>query len=138
MSYKHYVILLAFTAAVIFGGCSMMKEPFERRSDSTQPSMTATPRSTVGAMKVYRDALKLVDKLEYAPAEIKLQTVSAQFDSAGDLDHTAESMFWLGFCREKLAQDDLARQTYVNVIQRFPQSKPAKHAQERLDAMNQP
>jgi len=128
---------LVFLVAAFLGGCSMMRDPFPKRDTSSQPSTAPIQRSTVGAMKAYRTALKLIDELEYAAAEIKLQAVSVQFDRAGDIEHTAESTFWLGFCREKLQQDDLARQAYVSVIQRFPDSKPAKQAQQRLDTMNQ-
>ena len=122
------VLVLAF-----FGGCS---SPFDSREE--QPSTSRVPRSVAGAESLYREAIKLIDGLEHAPAAIKLQQASDQFDVAGDDAHTAESMFWLGFCREKLGQDDPARQAYVNVIQRFPESKSAKSAQQRLDTMNQP
>jgi TolA-binding protein len=137
VSSKLRIFLAAVFVAAFLGGCAVMKEQFPKRDTSSKPSATAVPRSVVGAMKVYRNALKLIDELEYAAAEIKLQTVSIQFDRAGDIDHTAESTFWLGFCREKLQHDDLARQAYVSVIQRFPNSKPAKQAQQRLDTMNQ-
>jgi hypothetical protein len=96
------------------------------------------PRTIVGAMIVYRQALAQIDKLEYAPAMANLEQAFDQFDAAGDLPHSAESMFWLGFCREKLYRDDLARQAYVTVIQRYPGSKPAEYARVRLDTMNHP
>jgi hypothetical protein len=103
-----------------------------------QVDKSTAPGLVVNEMIVYREALALIDKLEYALAAPKLQQVTGQFESAGDTAHAAESMFWLGFCREKLHRDDQARQTYVTVIERFSESKPAEYAQQRLDAMNQP
>jgi len=96
----------------------------------------ARQAATGGVMVVYREALALIDKMEYAPAVVKLEQVVIQFDAAGDVVHTPQAMFWLGFCREKLALDDSARQAYVTVIQRFADSRSAEHARRRLDAMN--
>jgi TolA-binding protein len=125
---------LCLVVAVIFiGGCAASYYKPAPRVDTSN----TVPRIVVGLMITYREALALVDKLEYDPAEVKLEQVSAQFDAAGDTAHTAESMFWLGFCREKLHRDDLARQTYVTVIERFAGTKPARYARTRLDAMNQ-
>jgi len=124
--------LLTLAVAAFICGCGAPS------SREYRPDHTGTvPRSVVGVMIVYREALTLIDELKYADAAAKLEQVSGQFESAGDLTHTAEAMFWLGFCREKLHRDDLARQTYVMVIQRFAGSKPAEYAQLRLDAMNQ-
>lgn len=135
MSRKTATSLVLISAAVLIAGCSSnMGGVFDR----PQPHMQKVPRSTVGAMSAYQEAIKLVEKLEYALAEPKLQYASAQFEAAGDDEHTAKSLFWLGFCREKLGQDDQARQAYVTVIQRFAGTKSAQSAKERLDAMNQP
>jgi TolA-binding protein len=100
--------------------------------------MNTVPRTVVGVMLVYREALTLIDELEYADAAAKLDQVLGDFEAADDTVHSAEAMFWLGFCREKLTQTDLARQTYVTVIQRFAGTTPAEYARLRLDAMNQP
>lgn len=132
MSSRLRIFLLILAAAAFICGCGAPSSR-DRRPDHTG----AVPRSVVGVMIIYREALTLIDKLEYADAAAKLEQVSGQFEAAGDLTHTAEAMFWFGFCREKLHRDDLARQTYVMVIQRFAGSKPAEYAQLRLDAMNQ-
>ncbi|MBL7220636.1 MAG: hypothetical protein ISS69_11020 [Phycisphaerae bacterium] len=133
MSSRLRTFLLTFSAAAFICGCGAPS------SRNYRPDHTGdVPRSVVGVMIVYREALTLIDELKYADAAAKLERVSGQFEAAGDLTHAAESMFWLGFCREKLHRDDLARQTYVMVIQQFAGSKPAEYAQLRLDAMNQP
>jgi len=90
-----------------------------------------------GVMVVYREAIALIDKEQYAQASVKLERVVLQFDTAGDAVHTPKAMFWLGFCREKLGLDDSARQSYVEVIQRFPDSTSAEQARRRLEAMNE-
>ena len=118
--------LAAVAAAAFIGGCGMMSRVPLPRKVPAAPAL----------MEAYRQALDMVDKLEYAQAEPKLEQVSGQFEAAGDMQHTAESLFWLGFCREKLHRDDQAREIYVTVIERFPGSKPAKYARTRLDAMN--
>jgi len=133
VSSRPRTFLLALAAAAFIGGCGV------RSFNDIQPANTgAVPRRVVGVMIVYREALTLIDKLEYDAAAAKLEQVSGQFEAAGDIPYTAKSMFWLGFCREKLHRDDLARQTYVTVIQRFAETTPAEYARLRLDAMNQP
>ena len=131
MSSRLRTFLLTISAAAFICGCGMPSGEY-RPYDTN-----AVPRTVVGVMIVYREALTLIDKLEYDAAAAKLEQVLGQFEAAGDIVHSAEAMFWLGFCREKLARDDLARQTYVMVIQRFAGSKPAEYARLRLDAMNQ-
>ena len=130
---KLRISLLLVVAVAFIGGCAGSYYKSAPRVDMSN----TVPRTVVGLMIAYREALALVDKLEYDPAEVKLEKVSAQFDAAGDPTHTAESMFWLGFCREKLHRDDQARQTYVTIIERFAGTKPARYARNRLDAMNQ-
>ena len=128
---KRCTFLLTLAAAAFVGGCST-----GHYNEFPRPNPSSIPRSVVGVMAVYREALTLIDKLEYAQAAAKLEPVSEQFQAAGDIPHSAESLFWLGFCREKLHEDDQARQTYVTVIQNFAQTKPAEYARRRLDAMN--
>ncbi|MDP6636605.1 MAG: hypothetical protein QGG42_17035 [Phycisphaerae bacterium] len=129
---KLRTFLLTLSAAAFICGCGISYSPRFR------PAHTgAVPRTVVGVMIVYREALTLIDKLEYAAAAAKLEQVLGQFEAAEDIVHSAEAMFWLGFCREKLHRDDLARQTYVTVIQQFAGSTPAEYARMRLDAMNE-
>lgn len=128
---KRRIFLLTLAAGAFVCGCAMQNYR-EVPADNTG----AVPRSVVGVMIVYREALALIDKEEFAAAAAKFEQVFGQFDAAGDVVHSAEAMFWLGFCREKLNQNDLARQTYVMVIQRFAGTKPADYARQRLDAMN--
>jgi TolA-binding protein len=136
--HKSQKSLLLFIAAAFIGGCGISSfAPLSRNKQGGNVDM-GLPRTIVSAMIVYRQALAQIDKLEYAPAMEKLEQAFDQFDAAGDLPHSAESMFWLGFCREKLHRDDLARQAYVTVIQRYPGSKPAEYARVRLDTMNHP
>ena len=133
MSSRLRTLLLTLAAAALLCGCGIAQfRPIE--SDQTG----VVSRTVVGVMIVYREALTLIDKLEFDAAAAKFQQVIGQFDAAGDMVHTAEAMFWLGFCREKLDRDDQARQAYVTVIERFAGSTPAEYARQRLDAMNQP
>lgn len=133
MSSRLRTFLLTVSAAAFICGCGSLAP-----RDFHMANTGAMPRTVVGVMIVYREALTLIDKLEYAAAAAKLEQVLGQFEAAEDIVHSAEAMFWLGFCREKLAQADLARQTYVTVIQQFAGSTPAEYARMRLDAMNQP
>jgi TolA-binding protein len=126
--HKRITLLLVLVAGGFLSGCGK----------SAPWAGQAEPVDIAQAMADYRDALKRIDKLEYATALVKLERVSPLFDQAGDGTHAAESLFWLGFCREKLQYEDMARETYVDVIERYPLSKPAKYAKTRLDAMNQP
>jgi len=127
VSFKAATFLLVIAAAGFIAGCGMK---------GGYPG--STTGATAGVMIVYREAIALIDKLEFGPAAVKLERVVAQFDAAQDVVHTPKAMFWLGFCREKLGLDDSARRAYVEVIERFGDSIPAKHARRRLDAMNEP
>ncbi|MCP4374980.1 MAG: hypothetical protein GY794_02190 [bacterium] len=128
---KLRTFLLILMAVAFTTGCSMSNDYFSPK-EQTQP----VQRSVAGVMILYREAMAMVDRLEYAEATVKLKQVVDLFETAQDIPHTSESMFWLGFCREKLHYDDLAKQTYIMVIQRFGKSKPAQYARQRLDAMN--
>jgi outer membrane protein assembly factor BamD (BamD/ComL family) len=129
---KLRTFLLILAGAAFIGGCGVMM------SGSWQRSSTGEASDTRGAMMVYQDAMGQIDKLEFASASAKLEQIFEQFESAGDTEHSSKTMFWLGFCYEKLAQDDLARQAYVLVIEQFPNSSAAELARTRLNSMNQP
>ncbi len=128
---KLRTFLLILVAVASIAGCGMPSDYL-----FTKNQAPPVPRSVAGVMIHYREAMAMVDRLEYAKAAVKLKQVVDLFETAQDIPHTSESMFWLGFCREKLHYDDLAKQTYIMVIQRFGESKSAQYARQRLDAMN--
>ena len=67
MLFRLRILLLTLTAAAFIGGCGT---PSARDS---RPEHTGTvPRSVVGVMIVYREALTLIDQLKYADAAAKL------------------------------------------------------------------
>lgn len=134
-------IILALAAAVWWGGCGVGRYNAPIALESLRPATKAAAarlRRSAGreVLSEYDAALALIGDLEYAGAAEKLSGLIPRFESAGDDLHTAEAIFWLGFCREKLGDGPAARQLYNDVIRRFGDSSAAQQARERLEAMD--
>lgn len=81
-------------------------------------------------------AVAMVARLDYNEASRKLEPLAAQYEAAGDAEHAAVATFWLGYCREKQGKMSEAGASYRKVLEKYPQTKVAPNAQERLDALS--
>ena len=60
---------------------------------------------------------------------------AAGYETAQEPRHASESIFWLGYCKEKTGNPGEAARCYRRVMEKYPQSEAAKLAQDRLDGL---
>ena len=111
-------------------GCMAQERVFDglRRT----PATAAAAGYGTQAIAEFDEAVAMVARLEYAPAAAKFQALLPVFQRAGDADRAAESLFWIGYCYEKLDQAGLAAQFYRQVLQDYPRTPAASQAAARL------
>jgi hypothetical protein len=93
----------------------------------------AVPRQ-VGAedAAALEEAVVMVAELRYAEAAAKLLSLSRRFESLSDNKRTAESLFWLGYCHEKLDRTGEAARLYGRVVNEYSRQPAAGQAAQRL------
>ena len=121
------VIALA-TAAAALGGCAM-ERPLAGMA------RRLPPRATQGDVAAFDEAIALTVNFEYEAAAAKFQQVLPRFEFAGDARRAAESMFWLGFCRERQGRTAQARGLYKRVVTKYPRQQVAEKARQRLEGL---
>jgi TolA-binding protein len=77
-------------------------------------------------------AVALAVEGRYDEAAAQFSALMQRYDAAGDRARLAESLFWLGYCREKLGRPDEARDLYERVVRDHPAGPAARQAAERL------
>lgn len=115
-------------SAVSLGGCGLAEPSF------LSADRTAHARSGQ-SIAAFDEAVNLAFQLRYAEAAEKFSRVLAGFESAGDRARAAESMFWLGYCYEKMGRVQEAEDTYRRLNAKYPESQGARLGNERLLAM---
>lgn len=95
-----------------------------------RPSSAGRPRpQDVAALN---EAVELVAQLKYADAADKLSGLIPLLRTAGDRQHAAEAMFWLGYCYEKQGGAAVAATWYERVKGMYPNTPAARQAEQRL------
>ena len=131
MSYKVLIILLCAAGATVL--CSCMANSPQNASpgmDAQTPVHVALP--TDPTLEV---AIEMVFDGKYADASKILEQLSVTYESAKDSRQAAESIFWLGYCKEKSGNPAAAAACYRRAIERYPQTAAARNAQDRLDSL---
>lgn len=108
-------------AAIEIGGCS-----------SAGVSFQANAWSNSKIVAEYDAALSMIADGKYKAALEKLSPLFAEFERSDDEVHASESIFWIGYCQEKLSNYKQAAVEYRKVMLRYPQSSAAGQAKERL------
>ena len=111
-------------------GCGAMGEaPWARRAKEPRAASAAGPEA-----EDLNEAVTLITNLQYAQAAEKLVGLLERLEASPEKDApiTAETTFWLGFCREKQQRANDAVFLYNQVVERFPGTSPAKMAEQRL------
>jgi len=80
----------------------------------------------------FEEGLALVAELKYAQAEERFSRVVGWYRATGDEARASETLFWQGYCREKLGQMGAARQTYQLLVALYPGTPAARQADERM------
>ena len=128
---KATLAILTGVAAAGAVGCSAV--------DYRQPAGTTDPRRTQQPLlERFHAALGLVAELDYAKAIAELARLQRDFDSVGDEEHSAETLFWLGYCYEKRQRREEAVAFYTRVVSTYSHTPAARQAAERLGRMPEP
>lgn len=128
----HGVLLLAAVAA----GCSNMPWQASARKEPVSDQDAAAVDDDDKAQ--YRLAVDLVMDLRYAEAEEMLTGLVERFAEGGADDYAAGSLFWYGYCAEKLGRTGDALGRYDRVLDRYPGTRAAEQAAARKAAMARP
>ncbi|MBS3820762.1 MAG: tetratricopeptide repeat protein [Planctomycetes bacterium] len=150
------VILILLPLAAWLGGCSANEawfKPGEHRflspdkaaadPDAAQPRPVVTrgePQADVEPagpteVEAFESALTQVTALQYEPARETLKPLVARF-AAADLDrYASESLFWLGFCSERLKDPAKAKEYYMRAVYGYPDTPASRQARVRLKSL---
>lgn len=83
----------------------------------------------------YELAHNLIADGKYHEAQEKLAPLLAEFERTGDEVHASESIFWVGYCYEKLHRTKQAGDEYRKVIRKYPHSRAAAQAKDSLSRL---
>jgi hypothetical protein len=117
-------ILFALAAAV--GGCSAQ---MNRSPGLGYEAVTLLGSKNVAGLD---EAVAMVSQLRYGEAAEKFTMLAGRFETAGDQRRAAESMFWLGYCHEKLGRTKDAGDCYQKVLGKYSATPAAARAAERV------
>jgi hypothetical protein len=96
---------------------------------------------SVGEARPYRDekadaefkqARDYIADLEHGKALAILPGVVKAYQQARNPERAGEAAFWTGFCNEKLDRIGEARKFYDLVLAKYPETRAARQAAERL------
>jgi TolA-binding protein len=125
-----------FIVLAVFAGCGV--PVFSER----HMSPSAPVRAAEGAAPVtpedeakFRAAKDLIMELRYAEAERLLEDLVKKFERAGRFDYASKSLFWFGYCAEKLSRMPDALFRYDGVIEKYPDTRAAEQARIRKTQM---
>ena len=110
--------------ALVMGGCSAGYSPWQYNS---KPAKVATQAD----LATFNEAVSLVESQRYEAAAGKFHQVFDNFALAGDRQRAAESLFWIGFCREKQRRLDEARSIYLRLAEEYAGTRAAEEANKR-------
>ena len=109
---------------VVMGGCNQMRSPLQYNSEFAKAANQAN-------LATFNEAVALAEALRYEAAAGKFQRVFDNFALAGDRQRAAESLFWIGFCREKQRRLGEAREIYLRLTEEYAGTRAAEEANKR-------
>ena len=116
---------LLLLLAVVMGGCSQMGSPWQYNSE---PAKAATQAD----LATFNEAVSMVESQRYEEAAGKFRQVFDRFAASADhRQRAAESLFWIGFCREKQRRLDEARAIYLRLAEEYAGTRAAEEANKR-------
>jgi TolA-binding protein len=123
---KTFLPLLA--GVFISTGCmSIQRNPW-----SDKEAIITKASADQANISAFNEAISLTESLHYEEAAIKFRQVFDGFSVAGDQKRASESLFWLGFCREKQRRLEEARAIYMRVAGEYRGTRSAYQACQRL------
>jgi tetratricopeptide (TPR) repeat protein len=79
----------------------------------------------------FEEGVVLASEQKFAEAEDKFAKVLRWSQATGDRERSAESMFWLAFCKEKRGREAEARDLYAKLLKEYPGAAAARLASDR-------
>ncbi len=119
--------LFPLLVLALLAGCSAPGTSWNLLSKSEERS-----HATQSDVNELNDAISAASNLHYDDAIKKLAPLLKVFENSGDRPHAAECMFWLAFCYEKTAHKAEAVVFYQQILRKYPKTRAAEQAQERL------
>jgi len=108
--------------------------PGERIARSPAP-VDDDDRSEVARQQRFTRAMELIESFQYTQAQKILVELTDAYQRAGKVSRTAECLFWNGYCYEKTDHRDRAVALYESVVEDYAQTRSARSARRRLDAL---
>jgi TolA-binding protein len=149
------VIFLLLPLAAVLGGCAMENAGWQNREhrflspDKASADSTSAPPSAIASpvepadvepagpkeVEAFESALTQVTALQYEPARETLKPLVARFAAAGLDRYASESLFWLGFCSERLKDPAKAKEYYMRAVYGYPDTPASRQARARLKSL---
>ena len=118
-------LLLILVTSVVMGGCSRMNSPWQHNNESAKVATQAD-------LATFNEAVLLVESQRYEEAAAKFRQVFDRFAASADhRQRAAETLFWIGFCREKQRRLDEAREIYLRLAEEYSGTRAASEANKR-------
>ena len=147
---RRTILLLA--AASWLGGCkaefgswAVQTPPEPQTMNPTPPDPQATPTPMPGddaaqpagpeEVKAFEAAVDLVTGLQYEQAAAQLKPLVERFAVAGLDRYAGESLFWLGYCSERMKDPAKAKAYYMRAVYGYPATPAARQARARLESL---
>lgn len=122
------LVVLLFAAAALVGCGS---------ADRVAAPFAAADITADNAEQQFAAAVDLVANLRYREATVRFVRLIAVFEdpAVADRSRAAESTFWLGYCHEKLGDNEKAIAQYRRVLAFYGDLPAARQASQRLHAL---
>lgn len=128
----HHTERINFSCAVllliaVMGGCSEMGSPWNEKGVGHIPVVAAQ-----ADLATFNEAVSMVESQRYEAAAAKFRQVFEKFAASDDhRQRAAESLFWIGFCREKQRRLDEARTIYMQLADEYAGTRASEEACKR-------
>ncbi len=129
---RFLLVLLLAVAAVTVGACSAADRA------PTAPVVSAPesrPARAVATDPAFDHVLDMIIAGQYQQAAAALEQLSGAYEVAKEPRRASESLFWLGFCKEKTGNPGEAARCYRRVMEKYSQTEAARLAQDRIDGL---
>jgi tetratricopeptide (TPR) repeat protein len=132
-------LLPAVLGAAFLSGCMVPQSGqwVDTRLTAHPNKPALVPQIPAEDRDAFDEGVALVSQLRYAEAQQRFQRVLRWYQTLGDDPMAAETLFWLGFCNEKLGRTAQAWEFYDRLLKTYPTAPAAAHATRRRAALPQ-
>ncbi len=102
---------------------------------ATSPATGESDDQSKDRKQRFQEAMRLVEAFEYEKARPMLSKLAGEYENAGQVPAAAQCLFWAAYCYEKSQSDPEAISLYRRVVNDYAQTRSARTARQRLDAL---